>query len=731
MERRLAAILAADVVGYSALMERDEAGTYNRLVAGRKELFEPEIARHHGRIFKLMGDGLLAEFSSVVDAVECAVMLQRGLAERNASFPESERIQVRIGVNLGEVIVEGDDRYGEGVNIATRLEQMAKAGEVYVSGKVAKEVERKLAFGFEPMGTQKVKNISEPVPVYRIKLDGALPSKSASASNRTKLNWLGAGIAAVLLAATAFFGLQRWQSWRTPVTAQASSIAVLPFVNMSDDPGQEYFADGISEDLTTDLSRLSNLFVVSRNSAFVYKGRPVDARQVGRELGVRHILEGSVRRAGDQVRINVQLIDTSTGGHQWAERYDGAYKDIFTLQDRVTRSIVDALALKLRSDEQIALGQHHTNIPEAYDAFLRGWDLYRRNTPEDFKQAVPHFTRAIELDEAYGRAHAALAMVYLRSYDQRWSGIFGVSPDATFRKAREHLMLAMRKPTSTAHQVAGNISRGRGWYEDAIKEFKAAIDLDPNDSWSFAELAYTLIWAGRPAEAQSQIETAMRLDPHYPPIFPFYLGLSQFAQERYPEAIKSLEEAIRINSDQQDARLFLAATYAISGRTREASRTIGEYNNTRVRHGGLPLVGLELKPGRPLELKLPEMTRLINGLSTLQIPFNYDDPKFKPQRLSGAEIKTLLFGHRVHGRSLRTGKEYGVQISPDGKTAISFSGHLSEAGTPRIESDRICIAEAVYEWCSMVFRNPGGSRTKENEYFLFSDGWGLPFSRVD
>src|SRR5262245_44206994 len=446
MERRLAAILAADVVGYSALMERDEAGTFARLKAGRKELFEPEIARHHGRIFKLMGDGLLAEFASVVDAVECAVSLQRGLAERNNSLPESERIHVRIGVNLGEVIVEGDDRYGEGVNIATRLEQLAEAGDVYVSGKVANEVARKLAFAFEPMGEQKVKNIAEPIPVYRVKLgaDSKSPLAVVAGAGALRVRMLVACIVVLLLvAAAAMYGMRQWQHEATaPSLPEKPSIAVLPFANFSDDAQQGYFADGVAEDLMTDLSRISGLFVASRNSAFVYKGKSVDLREVGRELGVRHVLEGSVRRAGDILRINVQLIDTTTGSHVWADRYEGSQGDIFALQDQVTKAVVAALALKLTPGEQAVMDKRETNVPEAYDTFLRGWEHYQRTTPEDFLKAIPYFEKAIALDPNYGRAHAALAMVYFRSYDQRWAGIVGMSADDAFRKARDHLKLA-------------------------------------------------------------------------------------------------------------------------------------------------------------------------------------------------------------------------------------------------------------------------------------------------
>jgi adenylate cyclase len=729
MERRLAAILAADVVGYSALMERDEAGTFARLIKGRKELFEPEVAGHHGRIFKLMGDGLLAEFGSVVDAVECAVSLQRGIGERNASLPPAEQIQIRIGVNLGEVIVEGDDRYGEGVNVATRLEQLAGAGQVYVSGKVAKEVGKKLAFGFEPLGEKKVKNITEPVPVYRIILDGEAAPLFRKPSTRANRTMVTAIVALVLIAIGAVYGHMQWRDQASgPELPKKPSVAVLPFTNLSDDLQQTYFADGIAEDLMTDLSRLSGLFVISRNSAFAYRGKEIDLRQVGRELGVRYVIEGSVRRAGDQVRINVQLIDTATGGHQWAERYDGPQADIFALQDKVTKAVVAALALQLAAGEQQTIGQHDTKLPEAYDSFLRGWQHYQRTTPQDFVKAIPNLERATELDPDYGRAHAALAMVYFRSYDQGWAGSLGISAETAFRRARDYLNAAKAHPTSLSHQVAGNISRQRGWYDDAITEFKAATALEPSDSWNYADLAYTSIWAGKPAEAQGHIETAIRLDPHYPPVFVFYRGLAQFAQDRFPEAARIFEEAVRLNPDAPWVGLFLAAAYGKSGRVKDAATVIANYNAARVKQGGVPFVMVELQ-GISLATgpKPPETTRLIQGLRPLNIPYDFDAKEFQDQRLTGSEIDALFFGHRVHGRTPGTGLDYGMFISPDGASAMTFGDWGNSTGTAHVENDRLCYVQPTTQSCEMFFRNPGGTRENENEYF---NGWAYPFSQV-
>jgi adenylate cyclase len=345
LERKLVAILAADVAGYSRLMELDEAGTFERLKVRRTELVEPAIAAHRGSIFKLMGDGLLAEFPSVVDAVECAVDIQRGMAERNAGLPEGQRLDVRIGVNLGEVIVEGTDRHGEGVNIAARLEQLADPGGVCVSGKVANEVEKKLAFSFEPMGEQRVKNISEPIPVYRVKVDGVKASIKRKPAKSPLADWARPLAAALIvlagLATAGWYGLMRSPPQR--VTGHVPAIAVMPFDDMSPDKSLGYLGDGVSEDIITMLSRFPDLSVIARNSSFVYKGKPVDIRQVGRDLKVDYALEGSVRKDADQIRITAQLIDTETGQHVWAERYDKTGKDPLALQDEVTAKIVGAM----------------------------------------------------------------------------------------------------------------------------------------------------------------------------------------------------------------------------------------------------------------------------------------------------------------------------------------------------------------------------------------------------
>jgi TolB-like protein/class 3 adenylate cyclase len=482
VDRKLAAILAADVVGYSALMEADEAGTHERLKAGRKELFEPEIARHHGRVFKVMGDGMLAEFGSVVDAVECAVALQRGLAERNASISEDRRIEVRIGINLGEVIVEGDDRYGEGVNVAARLEQLAEPGGICVSEKVSKEVEKKLAFGFESMGKQRVKNIAEPISCFRVMLQH---QGSAHADQ---------------------------SSQKPPKLPDKPSIAVLPFQNMSGDPQQEYFSDGLTDDIITELSRFKSLFVAARNSAFQYKGKLANTQSVGRELGVRYVVEGSVRKSGNRVRVTAQLIDTATGGHLWAEHYDRDLADFFAVQDEIVHTIAGVVPGEINRVAVEEIKRKHPANLTAYDRVLRGrWALSRWS--EGLSKARDWFEAAIAADPESGLAHACLANTLSL-------GVFalGLSPDAALARAREHAERAtlldpanalVNAYAATAYTLCGDTGR-------AVSHAERAVALNPNDARSLSALGQALTYAGDQQRALEWFARSEKLDPYAP-----------------------------------------------------------------------------------------------------------------------------------------------------------------------------------------------------------------------
>ncbi len=596
MERRLAAILATDVVGYSRLMGADEAGTLARLKALRRDLLDPKIAEHHGRIVKTTGDGALVEFASAVDAVQCAVEVQQTLAQRTAEMPDTPPLELRMGINVGDIIVEDEDIYGDGVNVAARLEGLAEPGGISISGDTYRQVRNKLDFGFEDLGEQRVKNIAEPVSVYRVLLDpkasGSVVARSPDRSKPRRWTGLTAAVVVVLAVAGALW-LRPWAPDAESVSVEPTalplpdkpSIAVLPFANMSDEKEQEYFADGMTEDLITDLSKISGLFVIARNSSFSYKGQQVKVQQVAEELGVRYVLEGSVRRAGDTVRINAQLIDATTGGHLWAERYDGTLDDVFALQDRVTGRIVAALALNLSPGEARRQRQKETDVPAAYDAFLQGWEYYRRFTADDFVKAITHFEKAVELDPKYSRAYAALASVYWESLRQGRLWTSKVTSDPlnsyliTYDKAERYAILAMENPSPLAHRVASALHWDYRQSDAAIAEAEKAVALDPNEPDGQVALAWAMIFSGRPQEALAAVEMAMRLDPQHPGDYMYVLGMARLGLDQHEDAVTALRRAHERSPENSDVNIPLAAAYAHLGRLDEARVVLKRYTD--------------------------------------------------------------------------------------------------------------------------------------------------------
>lgn len=585
MERKLSAILAADVVGYSTLMERDEAGTFDRLKTHRKELFEPEIKAYRGRIFKLMGDGLLAEFQSVVDAVQCAVALQRNLATRNVGAPQEERITVRIGINLGDVIIDGRDRQGEGVNIAARLEQLAQPGGICVSQSVVDQLSNKLPVGFSSLGQYQVKNIAKPVQVYAVVLDGEKPPKAAVRA--LLLGSRAALIAAAVLVAIVLAGLvwlKPWEDGKASVDRMAlplpdkPSIAVLPFDYLGGDADHAYFADGMTEDLITDLSKLSGIFVIARNSSWTYKGKPVKVQQVAEELGVRYVLEGSIRREGDKVRINAQLIDAIGGQHLWAERYDGSANDVFALQDKVIRQIVAGLAVNLTSTESAKVAEAETPVPEAYDAFLQGWDHYRRETKEDTTKAIKFFEQAIELDPQYSRAYAGLAAAYWRIVTLYWQPAVGIEYERAYAGLHQNLTKALENPTALAYSVSAELLARQGNSVEALAQIDRALALSPNEANTHLSRARILNAIGRAEEAEEAVRRAMRLNPHYEPDYLTVLGQAQLHQQHYEDAAQSIERAVNRQPDNDQHYVTLAIIYGHLERMVEAQAAVKKYN---------------------------------------------------------------------------------------------------------------------------------------------------------
>ena len=584
VQRRLAAILAADVVGYSRLMGEDEEATLATLKSYRIVIDEL-IQTHDGRVFGSAGDSVIAEFTSPVEAVRCATKIQAKLTVRNIELAEDRRMHFRIGINVGDVMVEDDNLFGDGVNVAARLEGIAEAGGICISGSTFDQVRNKLSIGFEDIGPQKVKNIAEPISSYRLVPGQGSVSAGATVSARPSggRRWVMPAIAAIVLVTVAAGGLAVWRTW-VPTVEPASvermvfplpdkpSIAVLPFNNMSDDPSQEYFADGMSEDLITDLSKISALFVIARNSSFTYKGRTIDITQIGRELGVRYVLEGSVRRAGDQVRINAQLVDAQSGGHLWAERYDGTIADVFRLQDKVTSKIVEALEVQLTTGEEEQFALRETKNAEAYDVFLKGWDQYLRQTPKSLREAISQFERAVELDPDYARAYAALSATYWQIQKRYWHATFGYESVHDARFKAEEFLKKSQQPTALSHQVATAMLSQQGLHTEAIAEGGRAIAFDPNDADSYVALAGALTLAGNPVEALNLMQQAMRLNPHFPPFYLYEIGLAQFGIGDFKEAAASLEKATALNSEDRWSYRLLLATYGHLGREADAER---------------------------------------------------------------------------------------------------------------------------------------------------------------
>jgi adenylate cyclase len=584
MERRLAAILAADVVGYSRLMAADEKGTHARLKALRQGFIEPKVAEHHGRIVKLMGDGALVEFASVVDAVECAAAIREGVAERQADLAEDQRIAFRIGINIGDIIIEDSDIFGGGVNIAVRLEALAEPGGICVARNVYNQVKDKVDFGFQPMGEHAVKNIPEPVFAYRMLTGSASPARLLGfrrARGPIRL-WVVAAATALILVAAG--GAARWY-WDRPAQEQVGtaagalplpdkpSIAVLPFDNLSGDPEQDYFSDGITEDLITDLSKISGLSVVARTAAFQYKGQAADLEDAARELGVRYVLEGSVRKAEERIRINAQLIDVANGYHLWAERYDRDLKDIFALQDEIVAQIVAALEVQLTEDESEILARRFTDNVEAYDLYLQGYDLYRRKSKETVYRARELFEQAIGHDADFAAAYARLSHTHLHAWHAGWEG-----PEALDRAVElAEKAVALNESSPEAHEQLGFMYLQRKQFDAAIREVERAIALDPDYAKGYARLGEVLAFAGRPEETAPLVERAMAMEPYvWAPWYQWILGLAYHGMGEYDRAIEALRRCLADDPKFYPAHVHLTAVYGELGKTDEARAGAGK-----------------------------------------------------------------------------------------------------------------------------------------------------------
>ena len=545
VQRRLAAILSADVVGYSRMMEADEAGTLARLKVLRQEVIDPAIATFSGRTVKLMGDGALVEFASAVDAVTCAIQIQKSVGERDTGRAAADPILFRVGINVGDIIVEGDDIYGDGVNIAARIEALAQPGEIYLSRSAADQVRDKLEIQLESLGEHTLKNIARPVDVYRTRNEGnSAGEPSGRPVTRTP-----------------------------PPVPDKPSIAVLAFNNMSNDPEQEYFSDGISEDIITDLSKLSGLHVIARNSSFVYKERTVSVPQVAGELGVRYVLEGSVRKAGNRVRVTAQLIDATGGGHVWADRFDRDLTDVFAVQDELTKEIVRALSLKLTADEADRLGQTRVDI-EAYNLFLRGREQVWLHTKTGNVTARGLLERAIAIEPHYAAAHAYAAFTHVIDYVNNWTE----ARDQALRTAIEmaELSIGLDDAEPMTHFALSAACLWHREHERALTEARRCIALEPSASEGHMVKAHAQIYGGDAAGAIATIDACMRLDPHFNRVLLHFLAEARFALGQFEEAVNALEQRLARNPESDTSHALLASCYGHLGRTGEGQAAWAE-----------------------------------------------------------------------------------------------------------------------------------------------------------
>jgi TolB-like protein/class 3 adenylate cyclase/tetratricopeptide (TPR) repeat protein len=600
--RRLAAILAADVAGYSRLMGADEEGTLDRLKAHRRELIDPNIKEHHGRIVKTTGDGALVEFPSVVDAVRCAVEVQRAMVDRNAEIPEDNRITFRMGINLGDVIIDGNDIYGDGVNVAARLEALAEPGGICISRVVRDQIRDKLPYEFADLGEQSVKNIARPVRAYAMSADAIAsipfdPSSEEPARKPRLVSPQRAGIMAATLVAMIGIASTVWWAWPhrgVPAVALPSaspqpsgpsasaaaprlSFVVLPLENLSRDPDQEYFADGITDDLTTDLSRISGSFVIARNTAFTYKGKPTDARQIGRELGVRYVIEGSVRRSGPQVQVDVQLIDAETGAHVWADRFDTDRHDLVAAQSEITGRLARTLNVELVRDVGRRIEQEREVNPDARDLVMRGWaQWYRPRSIANSQQAQQTFEQALTVDQRSVDARIGLGTVLVTTIANGWSST--VKQDEA--RAEELLFDALgRDPNSSVgHYALGMLRQVQDRLAEADTEMEATVVLDRNNAWGAKGLGQVLMLLGRPEAAIPYTEKAIRLNPHDPNVAVFYFQLGQchLLLGHVEEAIESLGKARAANPRLWYVHQWLAGAFGLSNNLEQARAELAE-----------------------------------------------------------------------------------------------------------------------------------------------------------
>jgi adenylate cyclase len=718
------------------MMEADESATLTRLKAHLAELVRPKIAAHRGTIVKTTGDGFLAEFASIIEAVECAVEIQRAMAEANVDVPHDRKIQFRIGINIGDIVIDEGDIFGDGVNIAARLEGLAEPGGICVHRDVRSQVRNRLPLVFEDMGEVEVKNIARPLRVYSIALATTAPVR-APAKARPKrgignLPITLAGLAAVILVAGGFL---LWSDWnplrratqtdqRAPLTTDKPTIAVLPFANMSSESEQQYFADGLTEDLTTRLSSVSGLFVIARSSVVGYAGKTAKPQEVGRDLGVRYILDGSVRKSGERVRISASLVEAENAQQVWADQYDRELTDIFALQDEVIGHIVQELAIELTAVEEKKVARVPTANLEAYDYYLRAeTEGYYRENEQTYIRALGFYSKAIQLDPKFADAYAGYARVAV----EVWRNNSDQALPAPVARKRAYdaagKALELDPTNARAHTVLAFLQLSDGRHEEAIASGKRAVELNPNDAEAHANLGLVLSYASRHDEAVAAIDKAMRLNPVAPAGLKLLAGIVFFNAHQYDRAIAELEPVVKAWPDAEAPRQYLSASYALRGdaeRARQEVKAMPLFSQNN-------LAQFRLTYGDQYKLRT-DLEHFLKGLAAAGIPewpFNFEG---KPEdRVSGDALKALLLGQTWDGYTpLGDERKVPFILQVDAKSRVAYRGaNTFLTGEARIQNDQVCMRFDGYfkgEWlCGNVFRN-AISDAAEGYVYVLPDG---------
>ena len=732
VQRRLAAIVAADVADYSRLMGSDEEDTIAQLRSHRSEVFEKKLSQFHGRIANTAGDSLLIEFASAVDALRYAMDVQADMESRNAAVPEDRRLEFRVGINVGDVVAEGGDLLGDGVNVAARIEGLASPGGICISRSVRDQIQDRVDVTLEDLGEVAVKNIARPVRVFRIVSAADATTPRGSPETETAIVKPGRlwQLATLILICAALGGGLIWWRYGAPPTnrihsdqtatlqTDRPSIAVLPFENRSDDETQEYFADGLTDDLITDLSKVSGLFVIARNSVFTFKDKSVRIKQVASELGVRYVLEGSVRRSGDSVRVNAQLVDGSTGHHVWAERYDRKLTDLFAVQDELVSRIVSALAVQLTRTEQDNLARQTVPKFEAYDLYLQAREGFFSRDQSRMRESLSLFAKAWTVDPTFARAYAGYALLTAalwRLSSSRYAMGGAVARQQAIVAARK--ALALDPTLADAHSVLALMHMVDKDFAEAKKLARRAVDLDPNSADARTAFAIVFGYAGHPESALEAMKTAMRLDPKPLPYHLTYYGWAFFLNHKYDEAIEVLTpiDGVQIRSLGDAPREILAMALALAGRLEEAGAQVEALKKDE------PFLNLSYyRVVYDHHAREQDLNLRIDGLRKAGMPdwplgFRSEAKK----RLAGQTLIDLITARTWTGRDAARNssfiKEYGT-----GDSVVVAADQTILNGTAYIKDDQLCERFEGFvlgrDLCGPVYQNPGGSAENQDQY---------------